>query len=108
MQGQLAQSCHDISDGGLLCCLVECCFGNDLGAKITLDHIHTLEHLFGEWGARFIMTVRSEKVDEVSELLGDKLHYLGAVQKDHLVLMEGSKELIRFSVQRLKDLWRSL
>ena len=32
-------SIHDISDGGLLCALAECCVGNLLGIEIATNHI---------------------------------------------------------------------
>ena len=60
-QGLLA-SVHDISDGGLLCALVESCFGERLGANIKLERLsNTL--CFAEATGQFIVSVPPAQVE---------------------------------------------
>ena len=109
IQMQLLESCHDISDGGLLCCLAECCFGNDLGATILLDRMASLEDLFSESASRFIVSIREENLNTLREIFDNQhLHYLGQVQKQNLTLKKAERELLTFTIQELKGLWRNL
>jgi phosphoribosylformylglycinamidine synthase len=55
----LLRSAHDVSEGGLLGCLAECCAGTALGAKITLPPgiPSTPGALFGEDPSRVVVSV---------------------------------------------------
>ena len=69
-EGKL-QSAHDVSDGGLAVTLAESCFasGNDLSASISLTSKEPGEAaLFGERGARAIVSVSPENVGAVRRI----------------------------------------
>jgi len=74
------RSAHDLSDGGLAVALAESCFASDgLGASVELSGDATAEFaLFGERGARVIVSVAAE---QVAAVLGTARQYgLGALQ----------------------------
>jgi len=68
---RLAESAHDVSDGGLAIALAECCVGGDdagsmIGAELTLTGSEPLaEALFGEAPSRIVIGVAGERVAEV-------------------------------------------
>ena len=57
----LFSSIHDISDGGVLCALAECCFGNMYGVDIVLPTISNVT-CFSEGTGQFVVSVDTEKV----------------------------------------------
>lgn len=57
---QLLRSCHDVSEGGMLSALTECCFGEMLGANLDLSPFKW-ENLWSETNSSFIVSVAPEK-----------------------------------------------
>lgn len=72
IEEELLASAEDISDGGLLCCLAECCVRDEsaIGAQISLPVRETREDelLFGEAPARFVVSFAADKAASVSRL----------------------------------------
>ncbi len=61
-QQKLVESSHDISDGGLICCLLESAFVNGIGFEISSpDSIRKDAFLFGEGQGRAVVTIQPEK-----------------------------------------------
>ena len=57
----ILQSVHDISEGGLMVCLLESSFVNMLGFEISTDaNIRKDAYLFGEAGGRIVVSVSEE------------------------------------------------
>ena len=87
---KLIQSCHDISGGGLLVALGECCFARKLGAKIEIkmegEKMDLAELCFNEASGRFIVSV-SPRVQRQFEqsLPGDEWQLLGKVGGDSFI-----------------------
>lgn len=70
IQGNLVQSVHDISDGGLFCALAEAGFHNQLGFSIETDEAYRTDgYLFGEAQGRAIVSVSPEKLDAFAEFM---------------------------------------
>ncbi len=69
IKGGLVKSAHDLSDGGLAVALGECCISdrdNQIGAEISLsDDMRADALLFGETQSRVIISVASDRTDEV-------------------------------------------
>jgi phosphoribosylformylglycinamidine synthase len=67
-QQKLVESSHDISDGGLICCLLESAFVNGIGFKISSpDGIRKDAYLFGEGQGRAVVTVKPENENKFLE-----------------------------------------
>lgn len=69
-EGLLASS-HDSSDGGLAVALAECCITSGLGAELSVqDQPSRLDRaLFGEGGARVVVSVKSEQMEGWQSLI---------------------------------------
>lgn len=68
-KGKLLASAEDISDGGLLCCIAECCLkGDNSGAQVSLPVLEgRLDELcFGEGPARFLVSYGDEEAAAVA------------------------------------------
>jgi phosphoribosylformylglycinamidine synthase len=112
------QSAHDISDGGLAVTLAESCFASvgagltppALGAIVRLDDAAPVESiLFGERGARAVVSVPPAKLARVLEIARQ---YSVEVREVGQVIHEGSfrikykgRPVINSTVDTLRDAW---
>jgi phosphoribosylformylglycinamidine synthase II len=89
----LLLSCHDISDGGLLVALAECCITSGLG--VWCPEVHAYPGLrkdalyFGESQGRFIFTCRPRSVPTVQSVANSyhvNITLLGMVRGDRMVI----------------------
>jgi phosphoribosylformylglycinamidine synthase len=109
------ESAHDLSDGGLAVAVAESCFAADgFGASLEIEGEATAEYaLFGERGARAIVSVARGKVGAV---LATAREYkvgareIGKVTRENLLRIEyAGQPVVLAAVARLKDAWeRSL
>jgi len=68
--GGLIQSAHDVSEGGLMTCLLEAAFDGNFGFDIQQTTVSRLDaFLFGEAQGRVVVSVKAEKLAEVEKLL---------------------------------------
>ena len=75
----LLSSIHDISDGGILCALAECCFGNMFGVDIVLPTMSNVS-CFSEGTGQFVVSVERENVPMFKEIFaGIDMLDIGAV-----------------------------
>ena len=75
-QQGLLNSCHDISEGGLMTALAECCFGNDLGVDLNFGSL-TWNHLWSETGSLFVVSVSPTKKELFEKNFHGHFQYLG-------------------------------
>jgi phosphoribosylformylglycinamidine synthase II len=117
------QSAHDISDGGIAVAIAESCFASAggrpevkaLAAKVSLDDSNAAEFaLFGERGARAIVSVKASLVARVLETARQyqvTAEQIGQVTRDKTLRIEyngqGHKGLaaIDSPVEELRDVW---
>lgn len=82
------KSAHDVSDGGLLVTLAECCIASGRGFRGRLEISRRMdEALFGEGGSRVVVSVEPRKVGELEKLAaehGVPLKPLGVVGGEEL------------------------
>ena len=86
---KMANAVHDISSGGLVVALAEMCFFKKIGAKIKIpqNKINLHEYLFGEDQSRYIIEVKEENKDKVSNILKENSIYfdiIGKTQKENI------------------------
>jgi phosphoribosylformylglycinamidine synthase len=113
----LIQTCHDISDGGMLSALAEMCFGGrgelrtgisiDL-AKVPGNNLTATQKLFTETGG-FILEVDPQlwpAVQRHAASLGVTVSQIGTVRDDeHFIVMNGTTEVITHTVGALVEPW---
>ncbi len=105
------QSAHDVSDGGLAVTLAESCFAsNGLGANVTVPEDVAAEYaLFGERGARVLVSVSPEKLPALRKTAGQYgvgAHELGKVTSDNALRIEYKGQVVVSSpIPALKEIW---
>lgn len=108
INSNLIESAHDVSEGGVICALAECCVMNEeklLGAEVNLP-IKKREDFsfFSESQSRIIVSVKKEKQNQFEETL--KKHqvyfYLAGRVKDRNFSVN---KKLRLSVTELADLY---
>jgi phosphoribosylformylglycinamidine synthase II len=98
---RLLRSAQDISDGGLVVAIAECCFVNGIGARAEIDG--DIE-LFSEDQGRAIVTCGEEQLDAVLALAGQRgvaARKVGTTGGERLVI--GAS--LDHSVRELKAAW---
>jgi len=110
------RSAHDCAEGGVAIAIAECCIAGNLGAEINLKIAPTQalprldEVLFGEGGARILVSVASEQQEiwesYLQEHLGKEWQKLGTVGNSDTnlaVLTTDNQALIKVSIKDMKD-----
>ena len=104
-------SAHDVSDGGVAVTLAESCFaGPGTGASVTVPEDTAAEYaLFGERGARVVVSVAPEKLAAVrntARQYGVGAHEIGKVTSDNTLRIEyKGQAVVSAEVPALKDVW---
>ena len=105
---QLLDSCHDVSEGGMLVALSECCFTAGWGVDVRLPEIKEElwgETFFNESSGRFIVSVAPENREQF-EKSWKQWHFLGEVTNQKTFeLNVGEKKVIQCSVDDLYRCW---
>ncbi|MBE9049049.1 phosphoribosylformylglycinamidine synthase subunit PurL [Nostocales cyanobacterium LEGE 11386] len=112
------RSAHDCAEGGVAIALAESCISGNLGAKIHVEILETQlqrldQVLFGEGGARILVSVTSDKQEiwesYLQEHLGQEWQKLGTVgNSDNSgeglgVLTTDNQTLIKVSIEHMHD-----
>ncbi len=105
---KLINSAHDISEGGIVCALAECCIINEekkLGAEVTIP-IKTRKDFsyFSETQSRIIVSVSKDKKDEFEKVLhlsNQSFNLIGQVSGSSLKINND----INVTVENLADLY---
>lgn len=106
----LVESAHDCSEGGLACCLAECCIsgpeGRMIGARVDLDQLTGRPDfmLFCENQTRIVISAKEGSEAELKEMAverGVELMRIGTVGGD-LFVIEG---LVEVPVEKLREAW---
>jgi phosphoribosylformylglycinamidine synthase len=100
-------ACHDVSEGGLVTAVSEMCFGNDLGASLTLPADANAEQLlFSETAGCFVLEVADQH--EAHRLFGNVPHtVIGRTTNEPIVRVQQDAELFNASVVELKSAWQN-
>jgi phosphoribosylformylglycinamidine synthase len=104
----LAESAHDLSDGGLAVAAAECSFNPaGVGAELELDEAMRPEFLlFHEGPSRILIsTARPEKIGEIARKHGVEAPQVGLTMEDRLVIRIGGSVRAGRTVKRLRELW---
>jgi phosphoribosylformylglycinamidine synthase len=104
----LAESAHDLSDGGLAVALAESAFGKaSVGASVKLDSdLDSTILLFHEGPSRVLVsTADAAKVLEVAKKHGVEAVEIGVTVKDNLEIANKGTVLVKTPVSALKEGW---
>jgi phosphoribosylformylglycinamidine synthase len=111
---ELAESCHDCSEGGLAVALAETAFSGGLGMTINLDAVPTAaylrldERLFSESAGRHVVTIDPGNRKAFERYLHDlDWACIGQVTADpRLVMTSKGEAVIDVRLDRLKQAWQ--
>jgi phosphoribosylformylglycinamidine synthase subunit PurSL len=105
----LIESCHDLSDGGMVVAIAESAVGTDFGAIINLNHFEDLSLqaiLFSESHSRFAVSIKPENKERFENLFGDMSTFIGEVDiSKRLKIYNESNSLIDLKVAKLQKAW---
>ncbi len=106
------KSAHDASEGGLAVTLAESCIGGQQGAQVKMPSVGDRldANLFGESGARIVVSVRA--IDRAAfeahlgSILGDDWQLIGAVGGDFLeITTTDGQSLVAVNLAAITDSW---
>jgi phosphoribosylformylglycinamidine synthase len=108
IEKKLVNSAHDVSEGGLVVSLAECCIMNEenlIGASVSIP-IKTREDfsLFSESQSRIIISVSPEKQNEVEEFLNSKKQNFSLLGKTGGNKLQVNGKL-NLSLKKLADIY---
>lgn len=103
-QLELLESCHDISEGGLMSALSEACFGNQLAASVNLNNF-TWNELWSELGSLFVVSVKQENEQGFLKHFGQAANALGEVTATNKLKWSFNNETNEADLQTLRQLW---
>ncbi len=111
----LVNSAHDCAEGGLIVAIAESSIGSKLGAEISLDlpadtNLRWDETLFGEGGARILVSVSKEKQQAWENYLEKNLNHqwqkigkVGNLDNCLRVLTNDNETLIEVKIKEMSD-----
>jgi len=108
----LVRSAHDISEGGLACCLAECSILSQgkMGVSVQLeDSMRSDALLFGESQSRIVITCKEKNREEIFKLArkkGVKALAVGKSGGERITVRQHDKKLIDVPVADTAKAWR--
>jgi phosphoribosylformylglycinamidine synthase len=104
----LAESAHDLSDGGLAVALAECSFGpSGTGARVTIDSgLEPALLLYQEAPSRILVSTASgEEVKAIAARHGVEALSIGETIADMIEIRSGGQVRVRTGTRALRDAW---
>jgi phosphoribosylformylglycinamidine synthase len=95
IEKKLAQSVHDVSDGGIALAIAEMCIVGKIGAKISTNLIgaERVKYLFGEDQARYIIEIKKDDLNSLVQM---------AKEQEISITQLGSTNLEQFAIDEIK------
>jgi phosphoribosylformylglycinamidine synthase len=95
IEKKLAQSVHDVSDGGIALAIAEMCMAGKIGAKIStnLTGPERVKYLFGEDQARYVIEIKQEHLNNLVQI---------AKEQEISMTQLGSTNLEQFAIDEIK------
>jgi phosphoribosylformylglycinamidine synthase len=102
----LAESSHDVGEGGLAVALAESCSGGVGAAVEVKSSLRPELALFHEGPSRVLVSTSSpEAVEKIAQKYGVDCVRLGVTMKEQLRIDDGSKTLLEVPVAKLREVW---
>ncbi len=110
IQAGLAESAHDVSEGGLAVTIAECGFRNQVGARLELNGGELPREclLFGEDASRVVVSCDPQQVPRikvVAKKYGVAANLIGATIADNLEIAVDGKAVVSVPVRELREAW---
>lgn len=106
----LIKSSHDISEGGFAAALVESAISGKKGVKISLNtSLREDFELFSESQSRAVISVSSDKVEEVLKMAEEykvPAQRVGIVEGENIIIEINGKKVIDLPLKLLEESWK--
>ena len=107
------KSAHDSSEGGLAVALAECCISGNKGVTIDIGEIIDRwdTALFGEGGARIIVSIppthQMEFEADLGQKVGNACQYLGTIgtESDSFQIVSANEQILNLDLAAITDTW---
>jgi phosphoribosylformylglycinamidine synthase subunit PurL len=109
----IVESVHDVSEGGLLPSLAECCLSpsGDIGAEIHFEALSRIDELFfGESASRVIISANAgalEQVLKLAERSGVAALKIGVTRKNGFNVFLAGKKLVSVDITEIREAWEN-
>jgi phosphoribosylformylglycinamidine synthase len=105
----LIESCHDLSDGGLVVAVCESAIGTEFGVELDVSELGELSLnaiLFSESHSRFIVSIKQGNKTEFEKLMGSDSLFLGKVNSTkRFIVNRGGGKIIDLEIAKLQEAW---
>jgi phosphoribosylformylglycinamidine synthase len=108
----LVESAHDVSEGGLACCLAEASFlsRKNIGLKVDMpDEMRSDALLFGETQSRIVITSKDQNHQKILDLAKDrqiKATAIGKTGGDRIIINHNGQKLLDVRVDEALKAWK--
>ncbi len=108
----LVESAHDVSEGGLACCLAESSFlsRTNIGLKVDMkDEMRSDALLFGETQSRIVITSKDQNHQKILDLAKDRQIQAAVIGKtggDRIIINHDGQKLLDVPVDDALKVWR--
>ena len=105
IETSLIDTCHDISDGGLLVALSEMSMKNEIGFKINIDKNNSHYFLFGEDQSRYVISSTKDNIDNILSILKEEniiYEIIGTTTKGNIIVNDE-----QVKINEIKDLYEN-
>ena len=105
---------HDVSAGGIAIALSEMAMSGKLGCEVDISKVPAEEGisdnnlLFSESHARFIITVKADKAEEIIKNIDVDAAIVGEVKGDSLVIKNADETIVDLAVSQLDDAYHGV
>lgn len=103
-QKNMLSSCHDVSEGGLMSCLVECCFGEELGLDLNLQGL-SWSNLWSETSSQFVVSVSASNKKIFEDHFKGLCTPIGRTTSTGSIKWNFANEKGEISIGEIKALW---
>ncbi len=104
----LIESAHDLSEGGLLTALAECCFEGHLAVSVKIEAAMRSDYfLFSESPSRALVSVRKTNEVLFLEAVESPVAKLGEIREGDFHIMVNGQTLISLAMEGIVQLWDS-
>ncbi len=105
----LIESCHDLSDGGMVVAVCESAIGTEFGVELDVSEYKDLSLnaiLFSETHSRFVVSIKPEKKGKFEKLLKEDCMLIGKVTSDKKMKINFKEECVfDVEIEKLQRAW---
>ena len=110
IRGGIIRSAHDVSDGGLLFCLAECCLYTSLGLRAAVDagSLRPDHFLLSETASRVVVSIEPHDETRLLEHFTDlPVTRVGVVTETHFEIDVNEEALIALPIADVMSCWEA-